>query len=311
MVALATAMRHLVASLIALAACGTGPATQTGTDAGTPVDAGPMMPPGFTPLVIGNWTLQPGEQKYVCVRLTLHSDVWISKIDPVAPTGTHHQVLMVGDPAKDDLPPDGTVDCDSSLTEQALFGAGLGTQELDIPDGIALHIAAGQQLLLNLHLFNPNDTVTMTGSSGIAVMTVDPSLVQHEAGTVLAGKAQGLTVLPGKHDQVGTCSTGAGETIVAVAPHMHLLGAAMKVTYTDGSGANVTVLDDEDYSFDNQQYTLMSPMLTTAAGGTLTVDCTYVNDTGQTVYFGEYTQDEMCFAITMAYPPPSKTICTQ
>jgi hypothetical protein len=37
-------------------------------------------------------------------------------------------------------------------------------------------------------------------------------------------------------------------------------------------------------------------------GDKITVECTYLNDTGKTVTFGESTLEEMCFAGTYRYP---------
>ena len=139
--------------------------------------------------------------------------MWISAIRPVAPVGTHHTVLMVGPVDA----PDGTVECER--VGQAI--------DLRVGRGHAAPGAArrcrgpakpGDQLLLNLHLFNANED-PLTGTSGIEVIEVDPTAVQHEAGVVLAGKAAGLYVGLGATTQTGTCTTAAGSTLFAVAPH--------------------------------------------------------------------------------------------
>ncbi len=256
-------------------------------------------------MITGDWQLAPSSEKYVCVRQTVTTDTYISLIEPIAPLGTHHTVLMVSAPDA----PDGTVDCQSTLVKPAIYASGVGTQPLQLPTGIAIHLVPGQQLLLNLHLFNATDNM-LSGTSGIRVITLDPSAVQHEAGVVLAGKAAGLDVEPGATTQTGTCTTNAGSTVIAAAPHMHLLGTHLSAVYTPPSGAPTTLLD-QDYSFDQQRYQLMSPMLTTVANGKLTVTCSYFNPTGTPVYFGESTTDEMCFALTMVYPPPPVDECTK
>ena len=85
---------------------------------------------------------------------------------------------------------------------------------------------------------------------------------------------------------------------------MHLLGTHMKIAY---QGATVM---DQDYSFDGQRFDVLAQPIATVAGGKLVVDCTYANYTGSTVYFGEHTQDEMCFALTFVYPAPAADQCT-
>ena len=290
-------MNKLLPVVLALSACGTD--TPTSVDSGSPPD-------GFARLIGGDWSLPPSTQKYLCVRQTVTTDTWVKAIRPESPAGTHHSVLMVGAPDQ----ADGTTECTSALTRPAIYGSGVGTQQLDLPDGVALHIKPGQQLLLNLHLFNAGDS-PMTGTSGIDFLPIDPSQVMHEAGVVLAG-TQSFTIPDGGvSTQVGTCTTPAtgSATVFAVAPHMHLLATHMKITYADAAGANQRVLHDADYSFDDQRYDSLTPALITTPGSKLTVSCTYENHTGHPVSFGERTEDEMCYALTFVYPPPRATTC--
>lgn len=290
-------MRHLLACLLLVSACGTDFATSP--DGGTGPDAG-AAGETYVPLITGDWQLPADNENYVCVRETITRDMYIKAIRPIAPVGTHHTVLMLGPPDK----PDGIEDCNSDLIKPAIFASGVGTQPLELPPGVAIHLHPGDQLLLNLHLFNATDAA-LSGTSGMEIVEADPAEVEHEAGVALAGKAQGLVVGQGETTQTGTCTTPAGSTIFAVAPHMHLLGTHMKVTY---NGAPVL---DTDYAFDNQRYQLIDPMIDTVAGGKYTVECTYVNHTGDTVYFGESTTNEMCFALTFIYPPPPQGECTR
>jgi len=266
-------------------------------------DAAPS-PPGFAPLVATDWSLAPGAETYRCVRWTAPTDLWLSAMHAVAPIGTHHTVLMVGPPDA----PDGDVECTSVLTKPIIYGSGLGTQDFTFPDGVAIKIAAGQQLLLNLHLFNASSE-PLTGRSGVEGIAASPDAVAHEAGVVLAGKAAGLTVPVGRSTQTGTCTSPVAATVFAVLPHMHRLGTHMKITYRGGAGERV--LHDEDYSFDAQRFHGIEPALAAAPGDQLVVDCTYVNTTAATVGFGESTTDEMCFGLIYAYPPAPVAQCTR
>ena len=286
-------MRHLLLAMT-LAACGT---EYTEHPAAGP-DAGGGSA-GYARLVDTTWTLPAATERYLCVRQTVTADTWIRTLLPVSPIGTHHSVLMNGAADK----PDGVEDCDSSLVKPAIYASGLGAQQLDMPDGVAVHLKKGDQLLLNLHLFNTSDT-DLTGTSGIEFAAIDPAAVVHEAGVVLAGKAAGLVVPPNTTTQTGTCTTPAGATIFALAPHMHLLGTHMKVSYQG------RVVMDQDYAFDEQRFQTMTPAITTVAGGKYVVECTYTNHTGATVAFGEHTTQEMCFALTFVYPPPAADECT-
>jgi hypothetical protein len=173
---------------------------------------------------------------------------------------------------------------------------------------VALHVRPGQQLLLNLHLFNASDN-SLSGTSGIEYLPANPSDVVHEAGVALAGKAAGLTVPLGASTQIGTCTIPGPVTAFAMAPHMHLLGTHMTVTFTH-AGSTQTLMD-VPYTFDNQMFHPMTPQVVAARGDTLQVACSYMNETGNIVSFGESTTDEMCFAMTYVYPAPPSPTCTK
>ncbi len=303
-VAITRPMRIFLAFLLTTAACGLDQETPGGDDTATP-DASPG-PDGYTALIGGDWSLAPSTEKYLCVRLTATSDTYIRSIRPVAPAGTHHTVLMLGPPDA----PDGTVDCTSALVKPAIYASGVGTEVLDLPPGVAVHVRPGQQMLLNLHLFNATDA-TMTGRSGIEILPAEPGAVQHEAGVVLIGKAQGLEVPPNQSTQTGRCTTPAGGTVFAIAPHMHMLGRHMKVSYANADGSGARVLHDLPYSFDEQRFGMLEPQLLTRAGARITVECTYFNPTGQTVYFGESSNQEMCYALAFVHPAPPVQQCLQ
>ena len=137
------------------------------------------------------------------------------------------------------------------------------------------------------------------------MVDVDEASVVHEAGVILAGKSQGLQAVPGASTQIGRCTTPADVTVYAIAPHMHVLGTRMKVTY----GAQV--LHDAPYTFDGQRYEIVDPPLVTTAGGVMNVECSYFNPTGTTVGFGESTEQEMCYALTFVSPPQDGETCTR
>lgn len=297
-----TCPRPLLAISIALAAA----AAACGADLEPPGDDDPTPPDGYVHLIGDSWTLAPGKEGYLCVRLTAAADMLIRSIRPVAPLGTHHTVLMLG--PRDGA--DGTVSCGSSLTKPAIYASGVGTETLDLPPGVAVRVRTGEQLLLNLHLFNGSDS-ELTGTSGIEVATMEEADVEHEAGVVLIGKAQGLVIPPTRSTQTGRCTTPPGATVFAVAPHMHMLGEHMKVSYANAGGGGAQTLHDEEFDFDAQKFHLISPPVVTGANGKITVDCTYFNPTSETVYFGESSTQEMCYALAFVYPPPPGQQCVQ
>ena len=75
-------MRILFAILLTAAACGTD--VEAPGDDGNMTDP-PPEPDGYVSLNSGDWSLPPSTEKYLCVRLTATSDMFIRSIRPVAP----------------------------------------------------------------------------------------------------------------------------------------------------------------------------------------------------------------------------------
>jgi hypothetical protein len=102
--------------------------------------------------------------------------------------------------------------------------------------------------------------------------------------------------------------TGAGQKLLRLTPHMHLTGQAMQITLNPGTPEAKTLLDVPNYNFDYQRsYTLKTPV-TTKAGDTIGVTCTFNPKLHQMlpqlrklpprfVVWGDGSSDEMCLAI--------------
>jgi hypothetical protein len=263
------------------------------SDEGDDADSGD----GWQTIVTGSWSLMPGTESYTCARVTVDQDYYVNAFAAINPLGTHHTLLTMGDPDK----PDGVIDCSvSELHPLEVFGSGVGTDPLTLPEGIAIHIPKGTQLLLNLHLFNTSEDV-ITGTSGTRIRTIAESAVTHVAEGVLAGTVN-IDIPPGETKvTTGYCTMPADTTLIAVAPHMHQLGIYEKVTAETSAQGDV-VIHDAPYSFDYQSFHLITPEQPMAKGDKLRVDCTHQNTTSHEVTFGESSLSEMCFAGIYRYP---------
>lgn len=286
------------------AAASDGGSTDAGSDSG-PTDAG--LGGQVLELIAGDWTMPAGREGYICVRRTVERTLWVREFRPIAPVGTHHTVLTVRSGA---TTPDGVSPCNAATNYPTMiYGSGVGTDPFTFPAGVAVKVEAGQQLLLNLHLFNTGAD-DLAGHSGIEIVTADPSEVEHEAQAVLAGQ-EFFSIPPRSSDfEVdGRCTMPADVTVFAVMPHMHELGVFMRVTANTSDGAHV--LHEDFYSFDDQRYTILSP-LRLQAGDTIDVNCHYDNPTDSSVPFGDSTRQEMCYAGIYRYPPVGSGLtCTR
>jgi hypothetical protein len=144
------------------AAAGASAPTPAVTPEGFLADAGD----GWQTLVVGSWEIPPQQETYRCVRFTLPKDIAVGSFRALSPTGTHHTLLTIADSAG---MPDGFSTCDAgSNGTQEIAGSGVGTNDFNMPDGVAVALKAGQQLILNLHLFNVTDE-PIRGTSGTLI----------------------------------------------------------------------------------------------------------------------------------------------
>ncbi|MBX3157786.1 MAG: hypothetical protein KF773_17590 [Deltaproteobacteria bacterium] len=293
---------RILLSLCACAAiaCGGSPANP-GDDDDSP-DAPPAVDPeGFQKLMEGDWQLGPGEEGYFCVYVTVPRDLYVKSFRPLTPPGTHHTVLTRYTGAS---PADGTVRCSVGTNGQSMiYGSGVGAPDFSFPEGVGLHLAQGERLLLNLHLYNATDN-TLTGRSGTLFKEATAAEVPNLAELVLAGPTVTLTVPQGTTTQRGNCQinnvTSTPIQVFALSQHMHKLGTHMKSTIKRSGSADI-VLQDVPYNFEEQAFHLVSP-IELRPGDTLLTECTYNNTTGRIVRFGESSDDEMCFTDIFYYP---------
>lgn len=291
-----------LAAVIAVTACGGDDGDSVGTDgpqADTDAAADASTPPGFVRLLGRAWHLNVGQaDTYMCVRITVPQDLYITAFMAQAPFGTHHTVLSVrdGQPGTD-----GEYSCNaSSLDMNMLYASGVGTDVLELPAGVGLKVSAGQQLNLNLHLFNASDQA-ISGESAILVKaqaTPPPMLAE----MMFAGTFN-INVAPGQTKTVtGGCTlpSGVNQQLFALWPHMHQYATHQKVQLTHG--AVTSTLLDHAYSFSEQAYYPQQPLVPVTGGDRIAVSCTYTNTSSSTITFGDSSNQEMCFSGLYFYP---------
>src|SRR5579871_347320 len=168
-------MRHHAVFGVAILAFGCGNSVPSRTGKHTPParsstkpaeseDAGEVTPT-YTRIIEGTWTLAPGtENPNLCVKKPLTEDVYVHAIRPVGPPGTHHTLLTIGD--ESDI-------CLNSVADGFIYAAGVGSEGIVLPPGVALKLPAGKVLDLSLHIYNTGST-ELTGTSAMEVVTMDP-----------------------------------------------------------------------------------------------------------------------------------------
>jgi hypothetical protein len=171
----------------------------------------------------------------------------------------------------------------------------------DLPADVGMYAPRGaRSLRLDVHYFNRTSAQPVLDASGVE-LCVTRTPRRYTASVIgLLGDA---TARPGRSDNTTPCTArvtgGENVTFLSVSPHMHKLGVHAKLTL-ERSGT-IEALHDAPFNFEDQQiYKLDSTQI--RSGDVLSTTCSYENDTGQTVRFGQNTSDEMCFNFVTYYP---------
>ena len=243
----------LLLAMLWMVACGGDGADTPGADGGPgDPDAAPQPPPpgSYVPLIKADWSLVGGQEGYVCATRTLPEDMYVGAIRPIAPLGTHHTVVSINDT------PEGADNPGFSCGPEfgRFYASGVGTAELVLPEGVGLIAKKGQQVRINLHLFNASDQ-TLTGTSGVEVKVLDPSKVEHEARIRFYGPL-GFQIPndPAPFEVSETEAGAAGSTVFAIFPHMHQIGTHFRAEIMRG-GSSASMLWDKSYEFEAQEFT--------------------------------------------------------
>ncbi len=279
-------MRAAIPGLVFVLACGGG-GGPAGDDDPTPDGPGPD-PDGWTPLLTKGWQLEPESEKTSDLAIdTTERDLVIGGLRPLSPVGTHHTLLFRG-----------------ASGTNAIYASGVGTGELIFPPGTAMRIPKGTLIGLQLHIFNVSSE-PLSGTSGIEMLEVDPSTVTEEVDMFLPGPTD-LAIGAGMQTQAGTCTVKQPYKVFALFPHMHQLGRHFKTTLNIGGVDQV--LHDEAYEFEHQEVRSFEPIQMNT-GDKITTECTWFNDTGNTIGWGESSTTEMCFSILYRFPRGNDEQC--
>jgi hypothetical protein len=225
----------------------------------------------------------------------------------------HHIVLFkksYSEVEESELGEDG-YDCIGSGMADGITGLLAGWAPGGLPviyeEGQGMPITPTDRLVMQVHYFQGGpDAVGLADQSGYAFRTavsVDTSVMMYPFGPtnfrIPAGDdsytASFGFPLPYAFDVIGTF------------PHMHVLGTGYKMMLQGSEGSQCLVEADQ-YDFNNQHMFMFEEPAHVNFGDTLNMECTWNNSTSNPglihdppidVYYGERTDEEMCFAFTL------------
>jgi len=244
-----------------------------------------------------DWQLDSGHEDWPCTRKTVDRDLVITQFEPLSPSGTHHTVFTTGEPSA----PDGQFACDLFEARTPLFGAGVGSNPLILPDGVVMRVRAGQQLVLGLHVFNTTPA-TLRGKSGVSALIAKPTPVQVEAEAFSVWAADFALPAARETRTSASCALTRESTIFALHPHMHSLGTHVKVVVQTGNTERV--IHDAPFEFSEQLIHPIEP-LKLHARDRVEIECTHRNTRDSVVRSGGSGAAEMCSVAVYGYPASS------
>jgi len=190
-----------------------------------------------------------------------------------------------------------------------IAGWSVGGCNVELPSDMGIELASpssGKTLMVQWHYLN------LTGenqhdASRIQICVVPRSERRHVGsitilGTEDVGGVDGMPVGV-ESTYAGTCLNRTAEpiTIVALWPHMHLLGTGAHAELIASDGTATSVFD-KPFRHDENVHYAMTPQLVVAPGERLRTSCTYFNSSPQVVRYGISVLQETCYQLAFSYP---------
>ena len=256
----------------------------------------------------------PGNE-YRCFVLDpgLTEDAYITAMQPIIDNRqmAHHVVLYTRNSRA--LPAD-YADADGfscingeefSYIGAMVAGWAPGSLPIELEEWGGMKLDAGEQLIMQMHYYDPGDLEEVDDHSGYAFRFAD------SVETEIQLEALGVYTFNIPADDPDYSASGSTlvpfnrrATIYSIFPHMHVLGSGFRMWSEDSEGAETCLVSSESYDFENQQTYLFREPLVIEGGATLRYECTWNNSTSnpdlihdppQSTRYGERTDEEMCF----------------
>jgi hypothetical protein len=223
--------------------------------------------------------------------------------------GGHHIVAYWTDVTRD--PQHHPCTDDEMVTWHQIAGAsGDGGAEglIGLPDGLAIKVPEGKQLVLQSHYINTTGA-PMVVDDEVSLKTVQPDEVEEYANYFVVLDDQFEIPPSAQHESRTICTLTRDFDVVLLLGHMHELGTSYKLEILDEAGAAETLYEQAwEASYASHppvtNYSRAEPLRLTQ-GTRLRQTCNWNNDTPDVTLFPR----EMCLAFFYYYPDAGELIC--
>ncbi len=286
---------------------GGGSGSSSGSSSGANPDAG--VSADSVTFTMGPFTVPPGSEVFKCQTFANpfnNQDTDIKEYDEQMTEGSHHMFLFFSPGATD-----GAIeDCPSGGLEYHPypFGAQSPTATLTYPPTVGSRIPGTMGFMLNAHFINI-ETTPFQATLTVTLHLATPGAVTQYAGVMFMNQI-GITVPPTDmpSTSTATCKVPYAMNVMGSASHMH--NRATDFVATSGSQMLYST-----QAWSDPVPAKYDPPLELAAGAQVSWTCTYVNDTTETLTFGESAlTNVMCIYSMQFYPvadPSNPTVTCQ
>ena len=296
---LALALAFAFALALTFAACGTGSPTTSPDLAFAPADlAGTGMTSAT--LQMTSFTIPAGMEVFKCqdFKNPFAAEAYVKKYESVMTAGSHHLIVFLKDNAVDGP----LEDCTGLEFGPSPYGSQQPTDSITFPDGVAALAPAASGYRVQVHYLNatakPIDVAVHVTMYDVAASTVS----QHAGQYFFNNISVNIPATGQPYTITKTCTLAAAANILSAVNHMHRWA-----THFTATAAGQTFYESDVWSEPKRK--VFDPPLQLAAGTKVTFTCTYVNDTGAPITFGESAQaNEMCILAGSFYPSPTPTV---
>jgi hypothetical protein len=288
-------MKRLCALALLVAACNGQPLGGGGSDLGGGGPTGDLAPPpGSLVFQMTSFTVPAGGEVYKCQNFAnpLGAQIEVQEFDSHMTKGSHHMLVFY----EQNITNGALEDCSGLEFAATPYGSQLPDDSVVYPAGIAALINADQGLRLQSHYLNAS-TVDITASVELIVRPAAAGTVTQHAGVFFFVNSN-LNIPPGNTPFTlsKSCRIPANLNTIRVTSHMHSRGTHFVAT-TGGQ----TIYETDQWN--EPKPGVFDPPFQLTSGSTVDFACTWLNDTGMTLTFGESARtNEMCIFSGVVYP---------
>lgn len=291
-----------VVAAIAAASCSNSNHADAGRDAW--VYQRPAVPDGAILLETPEYTVRAGDEILYCTytATTLTEPFDTRELHSYQGPGGHHAILFYTSTYETPGAPHPCTD--EEMTSLRLVGGGAESNEqgLRLPEGLAIKIPAGSQLVIQSHYLNVS-TEDIRVRDALVAQRADPASIQHYADGFAISDGDMLIPPHASYGQTLECTIDADMNVVNMIGHTHQWATHLAVQRIAAGSQTVETIYDEvagmrlQFNPPQRTFPLDAP-LALHAGDRMRLVCEWNNTTDTPLGFPQ----EMCALFSYYYP---------